>query len=569
VDKKSAFLIIAFAIALISIVLLNSYLVTGYYDQTAVFGPLSRYPIWFLLELAIPIGFFLVILQTRKLSSWYLLIPIILYITVIYVGLQLSDNYYITNFFDGVTHITRGVYVASTGTSNALVDPYFDIQPAFFWVTAIISSVCGFQLVSLTASAAVTLVEWAPIIALIGYLPILYFLYKQLLGNNRLIATAILIHLSLEITTFHYAAQTYARLVYWLLLATIICIQKKPDRKLIVIAFITSFSLFFIHEGLTILLLLALTALAFYPALFRISKKSGVFIRKEYIFFPITLVIAWLIYLSYYSMYQLGNLWRSISLAFESLISEGTGIISTGTLRADIVWSQIVLIKSIYILGLVGTGFVLSYYNGFKRNNETDKLSSGILLFAIILFGGAAIGLGGAGYLERLPSMLMPLIVYSLIRFFSLNKNAIHKIGSSSLTRRRLSVLITSVSLIIIVFTGSIIYVAGTNFHSVTFGEYYSNSFLAKESPKNIVGLYSNLAVLSFSDLIISKVSNETLKNADIISIERRQVLETYFYIYSNASFINKTINDLSSQYSLVYNNPDTTVYVSKAWEIG
>ena len=564
--NKSIYILIAFTISLFVIIFGNYFLTSNYYTLSDYFGPLSKFPFLFILELLIPVFFMMLFLYVRKVPNVFFFMPLILYIAIIYVGLQLSDSGYITNFFDGVTHIKRGLFVSSTGYSNPQLDSYFDMQSGFFWVTGILSEVCGLQLTSYVNSATVIIVEWSQVFALIIYLPILYILYKRLLGNNFYVSIALLIHLSLEITTFHYAAQTYGRVIYWLILTIMFVIQKKPNKKMYFLALFSGVSLFFIHEGLTIMLLLAFAALVFYPLPFKILSRTGALIRKDFLFLFISLGLGWLIYLSYYTLYQFGNFWKSINIAFQSLIFEGTQIISIGTARADPIWAQIVTYKSIYILILVGLGIVLSYINGCKRKDDSDKLSFGILLFTTIIFGSAAIGLGGAGYLERLPSVLMPLIVYSAVKFFAnfKTKNTINLRFSG---RNKIRPLIIGVPLILIIFIGSTFYLAGTNFHSVTFGEYYSNAFVSEESSKNVVGIYSNLPIASVNSLILSELNNASINDEVLVSIQRRSILETYYYLYSNMTFINQSISDLGSQMSIVYSNPDVTIYMPKGWE--
>jgi hypothetical protein len=84
--------------------------------------------------------------------------PFILFIVVIYVGFELADSSYITSFYDATTHFNRGLFVAVTGHSNPSVDLYFDVQPGFFWATAILSSVCGVSLTSFVNSMSIFVV---------------------------------------------------------------------------------------------------------------------------------------------------------------------------------------------------------------------------------------------------------------------------------------------------------------------------------------------------------------------------------------------------------------------------
>ena len=106
-------------------------------------------------------------------------------------------------------------------------------------------------------------------------------------------------------------------------------------------------------------------------------------------------------------------------------MTEGTQIIASNTSRAYIPWQQIVSFKSIFILILVASGLIFSFINAYRKKMRRDKLAFSILL-STFFFGGAAVGLGGAGYLERLPSLTIPIIVYSIVKFgthFNFNFN--------------------------------------------------------------------------------------------------------------------------------------------------
>ncbi|MDW8083050.1 MAG: hypothetical protein RMI56_04530 [Sulfolobales archaeon] len=65
------------------------------------------------------------------------MIALALAFTAKFVLLQYFDLMHAENFYDAGGHMRRGFYVTITGRSDPEVDTYFDIQPAFFWWTAV------------------------------------------------------------------------------------------------------------------------------------------------------------------------------------------------------------------------------------------------------------------------------------------------------------------------------------------------------------------------------------------------------------------------------------------------
>ena len=156
----------------------------------------------------------LVIVKIRNIPTYLIIVPFILYVAIIFVGTELADSLYVTSYYDSVAHFGRGLFVTVTGHSNPVIDHYYDMQPGFFWSTAIVSNVFGLSLTSFVDSMSMFIVKWMPLIAILVYTPVLFLFFKRLLKNNLLISIAFLLTFSLELLPFHYSAQTYGRVVY-------------------------------------------------------------------------------------------------------------------------------------------------------------------------------------------------------------------------------------------------------------------------------------------------------------------------------------------------------------------
>ncbi len=399
-ERKNLYILIAFILALAFILIYSAFFgQTTYYTVNDPLGPLSVNPIIFVFELLLPIGF-LILLRNGKYSSPWFFIPVVLIVVILYVSFELFDTQYVTSFYDATSHFNRGLYVAVTGHSNPLVDGYFDMQPAFFWVTGIVSSVAGFSLSSSVSAISLLILKWTPLVEVLLYLPILGLFYKKLLGDNKLVATALVLQLSLELLTFHYSAETYGQAIYWLIFCLMFLSSKKLGIKYSILAIFASISLIFVHQGLTILTLIALTSLVIYRLPFKIIDRKLSVIRRGFVVLPVIVGISWVVYLMFATKVQFNVLLSSLSSIIVKYLSQSTAIISLSTFRASELWQTIVYEKSVYILLIMGLGLSFSFYNAYKRKEDSDRLAFTLLLSSIVFFGGASVGLGGAGYLE-------------------------------------------------------------------------------------------------------------------------------------------------------------------------
>jgi len=352
--KAIIFVSLTFLLSLVGVFYVNSYIINvGYYGFNDPLGFLSQNPVILIMELIVPIAMMIVLVRKYSLPSYFLSLPILFYCLFVFISLELMDQNYITSYYDSMSHITRGVYVSLTGHSNPAVDHYFDMQPGFFWFTSIISNSFGFSMASLIESSTIFLVKWTPIIAVIIYIPILYLFFKKQLNSSMLIALGILLTLSLSFLTFHYAAQTYGRALYWVILVLMFSSLSVRDKRITFLIGISSLSLFVIHQGLTLLLLLAAVALVFYPAPFRLISKDSRFFDKKQALLVISLIILWFTYLLFITQFQLNTLVNLVWSSFGSLFTEGAGGIVSDTSRASAIWQQIVYFKTAFIVFIV------------------------------------------------------------------------------------------------------------------------------------------------------------------------------------------------------------------------
>lgn len=279
--------------------------------------------------------------------------------------------------------------------------------------------------------------------------------------------------------------------------------------------------------------------------------RDNRFFRKEFFALLSTVGIAWFSYLIYLTIYTFGDFVEALRKIIETLIAENVQIIPSRIAKANAMWEQIVSYKAIYISVLVASGLALSFVNVYHRKEDEDKLTFSIQLLSATFFGLAAIGIGGAGYIERFPSLTLPLITYTMAKYASNNKMHRH---------RKLTNSLAVISLTTLIFLGSAFYLSGRNFQSVTYGEHYSKVFLANNDPQNIMGIYERLKVAPITEVIKAELSNKSITHIAVISIQRHDIIQTNYYIYADISLIKKMIKNLQDEMAIIYNNPDAVV---------
>jgi len=543
-------------ITLFAILITNTYLFhPTYYNKLEMFGPLSKDPLIILIEFVSPFLFMLLVLKARKVSLITTFVPFILLITVKYINLELADTNYITSFYDAPAHFQRGYYVILSGRSNPRVDSYFDLQPAFFWTTGIIFNTVVGMPTSFIDPSCIAVVKWFHVFAIVVYVPILYLFYKRLLGNNLLVATALLLQFSLDFHHIHYSAQSYGIPIYWLILIMLFSLIKTQDRRQLIIVLIAGFSLIFLHQGLTILTLSAFLASAFYPSIFKIADKKEKLFYVRFLMLPIILSIAWFSYLIFMTSYTFRNFIITFRRVIEAIVTGREEIILFGLARADPIWEQIVLYKAVYMALIVSLGMIFSLINARRSRGKADELAFSILFFSAAIFGTLGVVLGGVGLIERLPVITLPITVYSIVKFLS---NL--KLSESSKVAKMLIISF----LIMLLFSGYAFYLSGRNFQSVTYGEYYSYAFLGEKSPWNVAGVYPGVRIVSLYGIMKAQLKNESVSRIPIVNIQRHKTVETYYYICADSSLIERSLENILNERIIIYSSSDALVLLAR-----
>lgn len=530
--------LLAFAFALISIRPPQ----IGYYNESDMFGPISDYPQYFLILSFLPALMIILTSKASKAHSIVILIALAAFMLLVfskYVLPDLLDKFYMTNFYDSRSHLTRGLFVTKTGHTDTSVDGYFDMQPGFFWATAAIFSVCGIPS-SIASPASLFLMKWFQILAIALYMPPLYILYKKLLHKPLLIGGALLLQFAISLGHFHYAAEIYGLAIYWLSLALILDLLRRKDRRRVLLLVVSILSLIFIHQGLVIFMMIALTAMLFFPLPFKIIRKDKRVIYQRFGIFLLFFAAIWFSYLSFVTISTFQTFTSIFRRVIESLIVRNTELFSAGIWRPNPVWMQVVTYKAIYLGLVVLAGVVASFVNAYRSKNDVDKGVFSIQLSSTIVIGSIAIALGGTAYIERIFDIL-PLITYSIMKSILSFKGHITKKCTYPLAVAALTVLI---------FVGMIFYFSGRNFQSLTYSELASQEFVVVHDPNNIEMLYPRIWTSPTTGLFAYGFYHNWL-----YVVSPHDTIQGTYYIVGESTKMSSIYSELALENNIVYNS--------------
>jgi hypothetical protein len=365
----------------------------GYYTYEDLFGPLSKsFIITLGLEsfLILSLTYLLITRNSGILKTWSLLIFVLL-VSSIYILPDLADLYYSQNFYDAGGHMTRGAFVTLTGHSDPGIDRYFDLQPAFFWFTAIFINTAYGIPTSLSDPIFGFLVKWFHVIASMLYIPIVYMLFRRygLIREEGFLALSLFFILNFH--RFHYAAQTYANALYWFLLAILPNIVN-GDRKKLIVALPLLTATVFVHEGVTVFMVITLLSSL---ATLLFSKRLGKSLLTTLTLFTY-LLITWFLYLLYVSKFTFSDFINTLVTVVNKFLIEGvTEVVSTGSWRAWQPWADVVRFKVVYMAVTILTIIALTMWLYRTTRDEIYRLRASIVLWISIFLGAVAAALGG------------------------------------------------------------------------------------------------------------------------------------------------------------------------------
>jgi len=462
----------------------------GYYTYEDMFGPLSKNPIIAIsINLFLLMSFLLLYFLSSKCDGcrngfMLSIIVIVLLITSLRILPDVADSYYDQNFYDAGGHMTRGAFVTLTGHSNPSIDSYFDLQPAFFWFTAIFINIIHGAPSSPSDPVFGFFVKWFHVIAILIYIPILFEFFKRNNLRFREAFLALFLFFTLSFVRFHYAAQTYANALFWFSLTLLFDIVMYREVKKFFMLMLIFTAIIFIHQGVTVFVIVTLISMIITMLLLKYTKKHLLTVLVLFTYF----FVSWFVYLLYISDFTLSNFTSVIISVIKRFLFEGvSGIVSQGIYRPWKPWEEVVKFKAIYMGTLILSGTLLTVWMYKTTRNNIYLFKISVILGVSILVGAVTVGLGGAGYTERVLELLLPLFSVAFVEAFKHFNN--QKYGD--ILRR---VFITLMFFFIV--SAPFVYFSGRNFQSVLTSEGSAVTFL-RAYTQSIEGLYLTAGIYS------------------------------------------------------------------------
>jgi len=546
-DEKTCIIAIVIVIAYIAYAVSLFTWGRGYYTYEDIFGPLSKHvAIVISLALFLLASFLYFFSSNRGDGGRGFILPIIvlvLSITSIRFLPDVADSYYDQNFYDAGGHITgghmtRGAFVTLTGHSNPNVDDYFDLQPAFFWFTAMFINIAYGTPLTPNDPIFSFFVKWFHVVAVIIYIPILFEFLRKYGLNYGETFLALFIFFVLSSSRFHYAAQTYANTLFWLLIALLLDIITYRDTKKIFMLMLVFTSTIFVHEGVTLFMVVTLISATIALFFSKHTKKSLPTILMLSTYF----LIAWSLYLLYLSKFSLSNFASTVISVIKRYLFEGvTGVVSRGVFRAWTPWRDVVIFKAVHMGALIISGTVLTAWM-YRTSKRTAYLTRAFIILGIsIVIGAVAVGLGGAGYIERVLELLLPLF---LLAFVETHKQS-NKCKYCNALKKTLTTL-----MIFFIVTAPFVYFSGRNFQSVLTSEDSARNFLRMHT-QTIAGLYLTTTVRSaYAPLL----TNSTFTSNTLYWLQND--IQTFYYLIGDLQVMYQHADYARMVCSAIYSNP-------------
>jgi hypothetical protein len=548
VDKKTVILAMITFITYITYISSLFIWGRGYYTYEDMFGPLSKNVIIAIsIDLFLLMSFLLLYFLSSKCDdcgSGFMLsiIVIVLLIASLRILPDVADSYYDQNFYDAGGHMTRGAFVTLTGHSDPSIDSYFDLQPAFFWFTAIFINIIHGAPSSPSDPVFGFFVKWFHVIAILIYIPILFEFFKRNNLRFREAFLALFLFFTLSFSRFHYAAQTYANALFWLSLTLLFNIVMYREAKKIFMLMLIFTAIIFIHQGVTVFMIVILISMIITMLLLKYTKKHLLTVLVLFTYF----FASWFVYLLYISDFTLSSFTSTVISVIKKFLFEGvSGVVSQGAYRPWRPWEEVVKFKVIYISVLILSGTLLTAWMYKATRNDIYLFKTFVILGVSTLLGAVAVGLGGAGYIERVPELLIPFFSAVFIETFK------------QLNNRRYGSILRKVFIALMFFliiSAPFVYFSGRNFQSIPTSEGKAREFLITHT-QSIAGLYPEIRIASaFTPLLTSS----TPTSNTIYVKYWHDFIQTLYYEMGDIIALNSYIHKFKSACNIVYHNPTT-----------
>ncbi|MCR8463602.1 MAG: hypothetical protein NDP16_05625 [Crenarchaeota archaeon] len=505
-----------------------------YYSYEDIYGPFTSNFILLTTFILLAITLYTCAIRFEKLTLLTCL-TIILFVLCKYFFPDFFDRFYAFSFYDAGGHMIRGKYVTLTGHSNPEVDPYFDLQPGFFWTTAILLNIVGTPLTP-NSPLFEFLTKYFEVLIATLYLPVLMYIMKS--ANVKSLGLAMLIVYGVNFTHLHYHAQAYADMLYWLLLSLLL--SKTIERKTIFLIIMLGTAIVFVHQGVALVTLTSIASLASILILYEVLKRnSKVPLYRMLPTLTLLILVIWLAYLLYISKFYFPHFVFIVKDVVTRYLLEPGQPIASAVNRPYKPWEEVVLLKGLFMISVILLLILINLLL-FIKSRELSYLSRTMIILSVTaLVGAICLALGGAGYVERLMKWLAPLIAISWV--------------NTNYSKRSSSHVLIHLLLISAILLGTLFYFSGRNFQSIAYSE-RAHGFVLDYDPNNIACFYSTIKVTSTEKAIELLIHSETPQG--FVAIDKHAIIQALYYLVGNETLTEKYLKELISQGSIIFSSP-------------
>jgi len=300
----------------------------------------------------------------------------------------------------------------------------------------------------------------------------------------------------------------------------------------------------FIHEGVTVFMIVTLIYIIIALLLSKYTKKPLLTALVLFTYF----FVSWFVYLLYISNFTLSSFTSTVISVIKKFLFEGvSGVVSQGVYRPWRPWEEVVKFKAIYMGTLILSGTLLTVWMYKATRNNIYLFKTFVILGVSTLVGAVAVGLGGAGYIERVPELLLPLFSAVFIETFKQLNNQKYE----NILRKVFIAL-----MFFLIISAPFVYFSGRNFQSIPTSEDKAKEFLITHT-QSIAGLYPGIRTASaFTPLLTS--STPTSNTIYVKYQYQHDFIQTLYYKIGDIIALNSYIHKFKSTCNIVYHNPTT-----------
>lgn len=542
------------------------------FSYAQILGPLSNPSLLFIFSITLGLSSVGVLWLVWSELTSYRFIWLIGTLLVLSIALKFflpvfEASYFQALFADGVSKVNELQWVVFTHhTTGGFVETLnWHAGSWSFW--GIFTIVIFGQPSTPLDGIFVAIVKWSPVLFSVLYLPVVYFLMRSYGLRNRFSLVGIFAFYGLSIWPFWFASQMLGNVLYWLFLAMLPRAIKGGWPNLIAILLVLT-SIVTVHQGVATFTLASLISIPLAAVFFGLERKTISRSARILLFF----IAIW----SAEIVFSIPSFAYSLEAGLQSLYSDifhGASSISYYSYRGYLPYENLVhFIEAYYLAVVIIPSLILAYYS-FRYRGIQTSISTGVLVITTLVVGLATIGPagGGAGGINRIPAMLVPLSAFGLAyqagRFKGVRTLRPGTPKSSKLPKYVYCLIIAGLAV-----SGTIVYFSGSNINWVPYSQllgengnvgpfFYCHAQVASPCTVYAIGDLTQMSPPYSKALASAAYPFNRTSSAGFYTFYQTG-LNSYLDLYGgNATSVNSQIQAVFSRSDILYETP-TTVFL-------